>query len=176
MSLNTLLVEFKSCSTVDCQQLKLTGARSAGRSAACTDSTPTAYVRSMTTWEIPSTFKLDMEGEERLPQDAWQGPGRRMAACWALPCLSRRPTPSSFTAAALGPARAHGEAWNRAANGGRKWMGAPMTGACEPHCGSPGWQLLPRCTLDLRLGACVGLWGEHVHGDSTLGRQWVAKS
>jgi hypothetical protein len=43
--------------------LKRMGAGSAGRSAACTDSTPTACVRSMTMWEIPSTFKLDVEGE-----------------------------------------------------------------------------------------------------------------
>ncbi len=64
------------------------------------------------------------------------------------------------------------EARNRAANGSRKWMGAPTTGVCEPHGGSPGWQLLPRCTLDLWLVARVGLWGEHVHGHLTPGRGW----
>jgi hypothetical protein len=152
------------------------GAKSAGRSAACTDPTPTAYMRSMVMWESLSTFKLDVEGEERLPQAVWQGPGRRMTACWALPSLPGRPTPSSLTAAALGPARAHGEARNRAANGGQKWMGTSTTGACEPHGGPPGWQLLPHCTLGLRLGVRVGQWGEHVHGDSTPGRQWVAES
>ncbi len=35
--------------TVDCQQLKRTGARSAGHSAACNDFIPTAYVRNKTT-------------------------------------------------------------------------------------------------------------------------------
>ncbi len=36
--------------TVDCQQLKQTGARSAGSSAACNDFIPTACVRNKKTW------------------------------------------------------------------------------------------------------------------------------
>ncbi len=42
---------------VDCQQLKRTGARSAGRSAACNDFIPTAFMRNMRTWRGgPGTF------------------------------------------------------------------------------------------------------------------------
>ncbi len=96
------------------------------------------------TWEKFGTFKLDMGGETATA--AWRGPGRRMAACWVLLSLPGRPTPSSFTAAALGPAHARGEARNRAANGGWKWKGGPTTGAYEPHGSSPGWQLLPHCS------------------------------
>ncbi len=155
--------------TVDHQQLKRMGARSAGRSAACIGPTPTACVHSMTTWEIPGTCTLDVE--EEAATAAWRGPGRRMTACWALLSLPERPTPSSFTAAALGPARARGEARNRAANSGWKWMRAHATGVCEPHGGPPGGQPLPRCTLDPRLGARVGLWVGHVHGDLTPGRR-----
>ncbi len=55
--------------------------------------------------------------------------------------LPGRPTPSSCTAAALGPARAPGEARNQAVNCGRKWMGASRLERAEPHGGSPGWQL-----------------------------------
>ncbi len=161
--------------TVDRQQLKQMGARSAGLSAACICPTPTACVHSMTTWEIPGTCKLDKE--EEAATAAWRGSGRRMTACWALLSLHERPTPSSFTAAVLGPARACGEARNRAANSGRKWMGADATGACEPHGGSPRGQPLPRCTLDLWLGARVGLWGGgHIRGDSIPGRRWATES
>ncbi len=49
---------------VDCQQLKRTGARSAGRSAACNDFIPTACVRNMMTWGGPGmVHNLDVGGE-----------------------------------------------------------------------------------------------------------------
>ncbi len=35
---------------------------------------------------------------------------------------------------------------------------------------------LSHCTLDLLLGPCVGLEGEHIRGGLTPGRQWVAES
>jgi hypothetical protein len=43
-------------SSVDCQQLKCTGAMSAGRGAACNDFIPTACVRNMTAWGGPGTL------------------------------------------------------------------------------------------------------------------------
>jgi hypothetical protein len=43
---------------VDCQPLKQTGARSAGRSPACNDFIPTACVHNMTMWGGPGTLIL----------------------------------------------------------------------------------------------------------------------
>jgi hypothetical protein len=66
---------------VDCQQLKQTGARSAGSSAACNDFIPTACLRNMRTWGGGAWHVyLDM-GEERRPRTAWRGSGRSMTAC-----------------------------------------------------------------------------------------------
>jgi hypothetical protein len=48
---------------VDCHQLKQMGVRSAGRAAAFNNFTPTACVRSMTTWEESGMFKLEVGGE-----------------------------------------------------------------------------------------------------------------
>jgi hypothetical protein len=52
--------------------------------------------------------KLDMGGEI-TPWAPWQGSGRRATACWALTSSPGRLTPSSSTAAALGPTHARGE-------------------------------------------------------------------
>jgi hypothetical protein len=110
---------------------------------------------------------------ESLPRAARRGFGRRTTACWALSSLPGRPTSSSFTVAALGPARACGEAWNRAVNYSREW-------------GPYDWRVLSptaihwdgsssHYTLDLLLGAHVELVGEHVCGGSTPGHWWVAE-
>ncbi len=87
------------------------------------------------TWHV----KLDVGGEFATGCVAriW----RRTTACWAMSSLPGRTTPSSLTAAALGPARAHGEAWNRAVNYSQKWMGASRLVRAGPPSGSPGWQL-----------------------------------
>jgi hypothetical protein len=50
-------------SAVDCQQLKRTGARSAGRFVACNDFIPTACVRNMMTWGGTWHVHLDVGGE-----------------------------------------------------------------------------------------------------------------
>jgi hypothetical protein len=71
----------KSFHPVDCQQLKRTGARSAGRSAACNDFTPTACVRNMITWwGGPGTFIWTWV-KKRRPRTPWRGSGRSMTAC-----------------------------------------------------------------------------------------------
>ncbi len=110
-----------------------------------------------------------------MPRAAWWGSWRRTTVCWAMSSSPERPTPSTFTAAALGPARACGEAQNRAVNCGQKWMGASRlehTGPTVVHRDGS----LPHCTLDFLLGACVGLEGEHLCGGSTPGHQWAAES
>ncbi len=74
-----------------------------------------------------------------MPRAAWRGSWRRTTVCWTMSSSPERPTPSNFTAAALGPACAHGEARYR-----KLWPkvnGGLTTGACWPHGGSPGWQL-----------------------------------
>jgi hypothetical protein len=52
----------KKQQAVDCQQLKRTGARSAGRTAACYDFIPTACVRNMKTWGGPGTLNWTGRG------------------------------------------------------------------------------------------------------------------
>ncbi len=49
--------------SVDCQQLKRTGARSAGHGAACNDFIPTACMRNMMTWGGTWHVNLDVGGE-----------------------------------------------------------------------------------------------------------------
>jgi hypothetical protein len=90
---------------------------------------------------------------------AWQGPGRRMPPCWVLLSLPGRPTPSSFPAAAVGPACACGEARNRAVNCGRKWMGASRLECASPTA-PPGWQLYLTACWTFGRGGRVGLEGE----------------
>ncbi len=91
---------------VDCQQLERTGARSAGCSAACNDFIPTACVRNMRTWG--GLACLFGRGRREAATD-------RMARIWEEHdsaehhCTPGRTNPSSFTTAAPGPARAHGE-------------------------------------------------------------------
>ncbi len=119
-------------STVDCKQLKRTGARSAGRSAACYDFIPTACVRNMKTWGGPGTLNWTWTGK----YSSDHGPrGDDLGGGWqhdGLISLPGRPTPSSSTTAASGPARVCGENSNRAAECGRKWMGASRLGHAGP--------------------------------------------
>jgi hypothetical protein len=54
-------------------------------------------------------------------------------------------------------------------------------GASQLEHAEPPWQFtrmaaLSYCTLDLLLGAHMGLEGEHVYGVSTRRSQWAAKS
>jgi hypothetical protein len=113
---------------VDCQQLKRTGARSAGRSAACNDFILTACVCKMKTWG-------DLESES--------GRGRREVATGrvamireeygsvlSMTSMPERLNPSSSTALALGPACAPGE---NSKPGRKMWPkvnGGLTTGAC----------------------------------------------
>jgi hypothetical protein len=82
--------------------------------------------------------------------------------------LPGRTTPSSFTAAALGPAHAHGE------------LKTGLLIAAESGWGPHDWSVLsptvvhrdgglPHCTLSPLLGACVGPGSVHGHGGSTPG-------
>jgi hypothetical protein len=115
--------------TVDCQQLKRTGARSAGRSAACNDFIPTACVSNMRTWGGGLACLLG-HGRREAATD-------RVARIWeehdsvlSIPSTPGRMNPSSFTTAALGPARAHGENSKPGRTIRPKVNGGLTTGAC----------------------------------------------
>jgi hypothetical protein len=65
-----------------CQQLKRTGARSAGSSAACNDFIPAACLCNMMTWGGEPGTLIWMWEERWWPQAMWRGSGRRMTSCW----------------------------------------------------------------------------------------------
>ncbi len=87
-----------------------------------------------------------------------------------------RLAPSSPKAAALGLARASGENLKPGCKLRPKVNGGLMTGVCSVPRQFTGKADLIHCTLDLLLGACVGLEGESVRGGSTPGPQWMAES
>jgi hypothetical protein len=139
------------------------------------DFIPTAYVRNMTTCRVTGMLGW-MWAESEMLRAAWRGFGRRTTAFWALHSLPGRPTPSSCTAAALGPASARGEAQNWAVNCGQKWMGASRLERAEPHGGSPGWQLYLTAHWTYRWGPAWDWKGARTCGGSTPGSRWAAES
>jgi hypothetical protein len=150
-------------------------ARSAGSSVACNDFILTAYVHNMTwgvTWHVTNwTWTARWR-----PRATWLGSGRKTTVRQALPSSPERTTPSSPKAAALGLARA---CWENSKPGRTlqpKINGGLTTGECWAPRQFTRKADLIHCTLDILLGACMGLEGERVHGGSTLGRQWAAES
>jgi hypothetical protein len=71
-NITVLLLNKLFFNEVDCHQLKQTGARSAGRSAACNDFFPTACMRNMKMWGGPSTgnwTSVERGGHRSLGKD-----------------------------------------------------------------------------------------------------------
>jgi hypothetical protein len=160
--------------SVDCQQLKRTGARSAGHSAACDNFILTACVCNMRTSGGPGTFIW------MWAKRGGHGPhGEDLGGVWQRvehDQHARKDNPSSSTTAALGPARARGENSKPGPKIRPKVNGGLTTGACWAPRRFTGTRELLHSTLDPLLGAYVGLEGEHVRGGSTPDRQWADES
>jgi len=140
----------------------------------CNAFTPAVCMRSMTTWEKYGTF-LSWTWAERLPMAAWRGPGggwQRAEFCLAY--LEADP----FYSSSIGPSTC---TWGGSKPGCKlrlKVNGAPRTGACEHHGGSPGWQLYLTARWTFGWGPLWDWKGSmyNVHGGSTPGRQWATES
>ncbi len=137
----------------------------------------------MTSFRLPSCTTWGHGGTWHINLDIKEAATGSVARNWeeydsvlSMTSTSGRPTPSSSTAAALGPALAHGEN----SKPGRKMQprvnGGLTTGVCWAPLQFTGIADLLHGMLDPLLGACVGLEGEHVRGGSTPGRHWAAES
>jgi hypothetical protein len=110
------------------KQMKQMGARSEGRSAACDDFILTACMRNMRTWGDLARYsgRGRREAATGLMARIWE----EFDSVLSMTSTPGRPTPSSSTAAALGPARARGENSKPGRKMQPKVNGGLMTGAC----------------------------------------------
>ncbi len=84
----------------------------------------------MTTWGGPGTLNWTWT-EKEWPRAAWRGSGRRMAA-WRPDWFARETDPFIIYISSFGSGKCTWENSNRAAECGRKWMGASRLGRAGP--------------------------------------------